>query len=124
LLADTNFALVANMGDRAAIRTGALVNPFGIDCVVSDMSRLDTTTAGINGASGNTFGVMSFCNKRAFLIGDRRMITIKAQDLIDTDQLKIVVTWRGDFEQVIPNTTAALGVGAGSAASLLYYIAA
>lgn len=118
LLADTTFSSMANFGAQATVFGGKLLSPFGVEMVISDYARSATTNAGINGATGNTFNVAHFVNKRAWMIGDRRNVTVKSQEVIETDQVVMVGTWRGDCKQVIADS----GTAAGSSfANVLLY---
>jgi HK97 family phage prohead protease/HK97 family phage major capsid protein len=109
LLADTAFSSMANFGANATVNGGKLISPFGVQMVISDYARSATNSVGVNGASANTFNVAQFVNKRAWMIGDRRNVTLKSQELIETDQVVMVGTWRGDFKQVIANSGTAAG---------------
>ena len=100
-------------GPQATVKTGELVQYMGSPVIVSEHCREDTTTAGINGVSGNTKKTFLYVNHRYWYVGDRRMVTLAAEPWITTDQINLVAFRRLDFQPVAtPSATisiAALG---------------
>lgn len=106
LLGDAAFYTASIFGqDRNTMRDGRLVSPFGVDIVVSDFCANTCSNVGVRAAG--VLNVNEMVNKRAFMLGNRRNVTIKAQEKIEHDQVVVVGTWRGDFQQVIAHTLTA-----------------
>ena len=85
-------------GSNATILTGELAQLLGIPVIVSRYQREDTDVTGVNGASANDFSTCVIVNRDAFLIGDRRSVTIESEKWINTDQWNLVAMQRLDFE--------------------------
>lgn len=87
--------------DRATVRNGVLGIFEGIEIIVSEWMREDLNGDGVSGGtSSNTDTMLILANKDGFAIGDRRNITVKSEEMIDTDQIKIVATQRLDFQRL------------------------
>lgn len=85
------------LGPQATILTGQVAQLFGSPVIVSEEVRDDVDATGVNGSSGNTKSTINLVNRDGFLRGQRRALTVKQKQDIETDQEIIVATWRGDF---------------------------
>jgi hypothetical protein len=66
------------IGDGATLRTGQIGELYGQPVMISEFVRIDTTNAGINGASGNTLGLVIAANGEQSAVGmfnDMRIVT-------------------------------------------------
>jgi len=100
ILEDDDIHTVDKFGQFATILSGELAKVYGIPVIVSRHSRMDLDATGVNGASGNTLTALQLVNRRAWMIGDRRRITLESERLINTDQTNIVAFQRMDFQNV------------------------
>lgn len=100
LLSDDDVRTVDKFGQEATWLKGTLLAIDAIPIVLSDFVRTDVNNTGVNGASGNTFSTALCVHKDSWATGDRRQLTVKTSEYILTDQLHMVATWRGDFENV------------------------
>lgn len=87
-------------GDKAVVITGELAKLDGIPMIVSGQMAENLNANGVYDASVTSKGVILLVNRDAFVLGDRRRITIKTDDLIQTDQTVLVATQRAAFERV------------------------
>lgn len=71
LISLTSVQTVEKLGPKAVILTGQLAQVDGIPLVPSEFSRDDTDATGVNGATGNTFSLLTLANKNAFMWGLR-----------------------------------------------------
>lgn len=86
---NTNIQQVSQYGDRAVLLTGEVGKYKGIPILVTNGVR------SILDATFSTFAEKNLLvNKNALLLGDRRTLTIKSQDYIDSDITKLVGTER------------------------------
>lgn len=87
---NTNFMTREKYGDQAIVVTGELGRYYGIPVLVSSGVRLIP-----DGGSNVTSAEKNLLiNKRSVLLGDRRTLTLKSAEYIDSDILKVVGTIR------------------------------
>jgi len=99
-------------GPLATVITGQLAMFDGIPVIVSEEMRDDVAATGVNtGAGPNTLSNLILANRRAWIRGIRRAPTVKTKEDIETDQLIVVVTWRGDFQRTLGTAETHIGQG-------------
>ncbi len=89
---------VDKYGAQATIVTGELARLFGIPVVVSPLIREDLNASGVYDGTTVDRTVLFLVNRRAFVLGDRRRITLETDKNIANQQIQLVATWRGDFK--------------------------
>ncbi|MBU0650249.1 phage major capsid protein [Patescibacteria group bacterium] len=99
----------ASIADRLPGEVGRIDN---IPVIISEHVREDLNETGVYGGLVNTKTIILLANRPSFQYGDRRVITIKIAEDIQTDQTILVATQRIDFEAVPnPATETIVGVG-------------
>lgn len=88
---------VDKYGPQATIVTGELARLFGIPVVVSALVREDLNATGVYDGVTTDRTALFLVNRRAWVLGDRRRITLEADKDIGKQQVQLVATWRGDF---------------------------
>lgn len=82
--------------------SGQLGQVLGSPVIMSEFMREDLNATGVNSATAldNTKGAILYANREAFVLGERRALTINrsSERHIERDQLVYVSTWRGDFK--------------------------
>jgi len=111
LLSLAEVVTVDKYGPLATVVTGELAKLDGAPVIVSEEMRDDVDATGVNGATGNTKSTMAIVNRRAWGHGVRRSPTLKTKEDIETDQLIIVGTWRGDFQRLLGTAETHTAVG-------------
>ena len=91
---------VDKYGPAATVLSGELAKVDGISIVVSEFVRDDLNTVGVNDATTNSKGELIMVYVPAFLIGNRRKVTLKSFEDVQNDQTSLVISWRGDFQPV------------------------
>jgi len=81
-----------------------------MDLIVSEFVRADLNTSGVYQA-GQTNTEFIIANKQGFAYGSRKMLTLKRDEIISTDQTEVVATIRMDFEKLFATTTPVCWVG-------------
>lgn len=84
----------------APMVTGQATTFFGRPVVVSGAVREDLNGSNFYDGSTTTNTFIMLAHRPSFAVGDRRMVTVKAAELIRSDRLMMVATWRGDFQRV------------------------
>jgi HK97 family phage major capsid protein len=87
---NTNIQQVSQYGDRAVLLTGEVGKYKGIPILVTSGVR----SIADGGANTTNAEKNLILNRSAVLLGDRRTLTIKSQDYIDSDITKLVGTER------------------------------
>jgi len=85
-------------GPNATVLTGELGRIDGIPIVVSEKMRDDLNASGVNDATSNSKGLVLLAYIPAFVLGNRRKVTVKSWVDVENDQQALVATWRGAFE--------------------------
>ena len=101
LLSDTNIQTVDKFGTAATWLTGFISAVDGIPVVVSEFQREDLNAAGVDDGVTATRGVAMCVHRPTWKMGDRRMVTLKTDEIISTDQVDVVATVRKDFAEVL-----------------------
>jgi HK97 family phage prohead protease/HK97 family phage major capsid protein len=104
MLSFTEVATVDKFGAEATWLKGYLTALDGMPIVVSEKIRQDLNATGVYDYTTQLYTIALIVNKNAYLIGNRRLISIKTASDIETDQEILVVTQRLDFQ---PKYTAA-----------------
>jgi len=112
---DNNVVMTLDkIGPRATLLTGQLGSLDGIPIIVSEFVSETLDAVGENSGS-STLTELLLVRTDAFRFGDRRPITLKSREVIETDQQVLVALQRLDFEaiykpSIAANTIAAAGV--------------
>lgn len=85
---------VDKYGDKATVLTGELGRIMNIPIVVSEHCPDGVNASGIVAASGNTLKTMQLVNKNGIVFGNRRNVTVKSAEDIETDSRVVVATAR------------------------------
>jgi HK97 family phage major capsid protein len=101
---------VDKYGPQATVASGELGRLFGIPIVVSALVREDLNATGVYDGVTTDRTVLFLVNRRAWVLGDRRRITLETDKNIANQQLTLVATWRGAFAHCFGS---ALSVGMG-----------
>lgn len=96
---------IEKFGGRATISTGALKEIFGMALQQTSRVRSDLNASGVYDGTTTTYTIIQVFNKRAFVIGDKRAITVKSDDDIETDRMKFVITARLILKSKYDTTT-------------------
>jgi len=103
-------------GDRATVVTGEIMQLAGSPVVLSGyiygpVQGTGLNTAGVYDGSTVTKTVMLYVYRDGFIFGDKRQLSIKMENDIDTDQYKVVGTTRVAFSGRYVSTDDVVGVG-------------
>lgn len=90
------------IGNKAALLSGAVGELFGSSVVISDLVKTNLNSAGIVPATPEDRTQLLRVNHRAFIYGDRRMLTVEQDVLPLTRQRVLVATERMIFKRVKP----------------------
>ena len=101
---------VDKYGAQATLLTGELGRLFGIPIVVSALVREDLNASGFYDGETKTKTVLFLVNRRAWVLGDRRRVTLETDKDIATQQVTLVATWRGAFAHCF-GTDLSVGMG-------------
>lgn len=107
LLDDTNVMTVEKFGSLATISTGTMAMVDGISVMVSRRIPQNANATGIidNVTTNRTLALA--VNKNAFVLGNRRRITLGQTQHGSSDSVELFAFWRGDFQPIIPTATIA-----------------
>jgi HK97 family phage major capsid protein len=92
-------------GPGATILNGELGRLDGIPIVVSEHVREDLSTTGYYDVTTTDNTVIILVNKTCFVQGQKRKMTLKTFEEIQTDQTVMVVTMRHDFQPIYSGVT-------------------
>lgn len=95
---------VDKFGQNATIITGRLPKWRGVPIVTSAKCREDLNASGVNDGVTTSKGSIILFNRREFMLGRRRDFTIETFRDIDTQQTKVVASFRRSF---VPRETPA-----------------
>jgi len=90
LLALDDVRTLDKYGPQATVLTGELAKFDGVPVIISEHQREDVDETGVNGADENTHATLMYINHRYFFVGDRRLMTVEAERLVNTDQFNLV----------------------------------
>lgn len=91
-------------GPNATVLQGELGKIDGIPIIVSEKMRDDLNTAGVNDATTNAKGLILLAYVSAFVLGEKRKVTLRAFEDVQNDQTALVGSWRGDFKSLHDET--------------------
>lgn len=103
---------VDKYGPNATVVTGEIGKFDGIPIVISEKIREDMNSNGVFDGTDQDKTAVLLVWKPGFIIGDRRSVTVKTFEDIQTDQTILVATARWEFEDLYPaanNNTIAMG---------------
>lgn len=86
-------------GQSAVILNGEINRVKGVPIVVSQLYPQDLNASGVYDGVTTTYTTALAVARSAFIFGDRKNITIKTGDKIETGQRQLVLTWRGTFDR-------------------------
>jgi len=102
---------VDKYGPKAVILTGELGRFENIPIVVSEYVRNDLNgDTGLYSGTGNTTTLIILVHRKSLAFGDRRKVTLKTKEDIETDQQILVTTQRIDFKSLQASTYPVVGV--------------
>lgn len=93
----TETRTVDKYGPNATILTGELGKLDGSPIIVSEYVRDDLNASGVYDGVTTSKGMLHLVNVDAFLIGDRRKVTVKVWTDPRTDQQELIISERVDF---------------------------
>ena len=97
LLSIDEVVTIDKYGPNATILTGELGKIDGIPIIVSEYVREDLDATGVYSGAGHTNTIVLLVNRPALMYGDKRKVTVKQDELIQTDQTVVVATMRKAF---------------------------
>ena len=101
---------IDKIGSRATILDGQMGSIDGIPIVISEF--VGETLDGVGGGDGTGTKTEIICVRTdALRFGDRRGITLKAREQIETDQQVVVALQRLDFQLVQPAADPTISIG-------------
>lgn len=102
---------IDKFGSNATILNGQIGSLDGIPIVISDFLPDDLDSVGLG--TGGTKTEVLLVNRSAFRFGDRREITVKSKEVIETDQHVLVALQRLDFKPLYKPSTSDVIAAAG-----------
>ncbi len=97
-------------GPNATILSGEIGKLDGSPIIVSENVYENLNASGLYDAVTTTKTIMLYVYLPAFIIGDRRKVTVKTAANIETDQQLLVATQRLDFKPFYPVTEKMIGL--------------
>jgi len=99
-------------GNEATLVTGSIAALDGFGILLSQFVREDLSHQGAYSGITTDSTQVILCNRREFIFGNRRPVTLKAREIIEEDLLSLVLMTRGDFVCTRPvPSTAGVPVG-------------
>jgi HK97 family phage major capsid protein len=95
-----------DVSDQATIDKGVWTKWGGVDVIVSELMRDDLNESGLYDLTNQSWGAAIFVNRRGWVLGERRKVTLRSWEKIETEQLMLTVSWRGDFAPVYGTSSA------------------
>lgn len=91
---------IDQIGNNATLLTGSLAFFRGVEIIIAEQVREDVDATGVNSVAGpNTFGCLYLVNKRRFMHGIRRPISVRVMmDTADQDRFLLNSIQRYDFK--------------------------
>ena len=111
----TEVTTVDKFGPQATILRGQLAALDGIPIIVSSYVPENMNTVGLSAGSttANVSTGLYLVRKDTWWFGDRRNLTIKGREIIETDQQVLVALQRLDFKALYPTTQPLVAAGVG-----------
>lgn len=91
-------------GPKASVLNGQLGAVDGIPIVVSTECRQDLNASGVYNATTTTNTIIVCANRKAFVQGTRREVTVKLWSDKTFDQDQLILTYRKDFKNTVSYT--------------------
>lgn len=104
MLSFTEVATADKFTDAATWLKGFLTAIDGIPILISEFMRDDLNASGIYDGSTTTYTAILLAHFASYMIGERRTLTVKSKEDIETDQQILVTTQRLDFEKMFATT--------------------
>lgn len=104
LLNDAALKTADVYGGTATNRSGSVGMVDGVDLLLSRRMPENTNTAGIIDGATTDRGVHILVRTDAYLLGNRRRMTIGQDVYGATDTRDLFLFWRGDFQKMYPST--------------------
>lgn len=98
IMNDANVVSLEKFGPLATVLRGELAVIDGMPIRASEFQRSDLNATGLYDNSTTTKSAAIFVNRMAFKLAQRRMPTIEAEKIIETQQFQVVATSREDFQ--------------------------
>lgn len=105
-----DFRTLDRLGPQATILTGMLGMFDGIPVIVSEFVRENLNASGVYDTTTQTRTVINLVNRSRFWFGDRRLVTMKTFEDIQTDQMVMVIKQRLDFQPVESSSNTLCGM--------------
>jgi hypothetical protein len=96
----SSVSTLEKFGPRATILTGEIGAILGIPIITSAAVREDLNASGVYDGSTTTKGSIQLVNKSRFMLGRRREFTVEVDKDIDTQQNKVVASFRKAFSPI------------------------
>jgi HK97 family phage major capsid protein len=103
-----------DLSDQATIENGIWTKWGGVPVIPTEFMQDDLDETGINQLTTKSYTAAVLVNHRAWVLGERRKVTIRAFEDVVNEQMNMTVTWRGDFQSIFGSTA--------KSASMLYYV--
>lgn len=107
LLDDSNVLTFEKFGNLATIAGGVMAKVDGCDVMVSRRVPQNANASGVIDGTTTNRTVAIAANKEAFILGNRRRITMGQQQHLSSDSVELVSFWRGDFQPAFPTASVA-----------------
>lgn len=106
LLSLSEVITIDKIGPKATILSGQLGMLDGIPIIVSEYVSDTLDLNGLNAGTSSKTEVI-LVRRDLFWFGDRREVTLKSRDIIETDQTALVALQRLDFKPLFPSSNSA-----------------
>ena len=93
-----DFRTLEKLGPQAIVLTGMLGMFDGIPVIVSEFVRENVGASGVYDGTNVGRTTINLVNRSRFWYGDRRLVTLKTFEDIQTDQMVMVIKQRLDFQ--------------------------
>lgn len=90
---------VTDMGPQAVLMRGQLGEIGNVPILQSEFIGRNFNASGIYDGVTQTYTILICVNRDAFIVGDRKDITMESGKIIEKGQMQLVLTWRGAFER-------------------------
>lgn len=101
---------VDKYGEGATVRTGEQGAIAGIPLIISRYVPENLNISGVYDGSTTTSTIINLCRTDAFLIGDKRNVSVEQERIIQTDQFDVVGMQRMDFQPLFTQDAASVDV--------------
>ena len=95
-----DFRTLEKIGPSAQVLTGMIGAFDGIPVIISEFVRENLNATGVYDGATTTLTIMQLVNRTRFWYGDRKLVTLKTFEDIQTDQQVMVIKQRLDFQPV------------------------